>query len=260
MSENVQLYATGMPFPEGPEFAPDGTLYVCVRRHGWIAKIDTQRTVHRFAETGGKPQALALAPDKSKLYLADAVLKQILTVGFDGRLDVLINDPQLIGPNDLTFGPVSGDLFFTDPGNEWDVYNGNVFRYSLKEKRLTRLAKDMGFPNGLAVSKDEKYLLVGESLSDRLWRIDLSNPESRDVACQFAKGSIPDGMEWLTTGKLAVAQHGPGHLSIVDPRDWSQSEVKLGAGSHPTNVAERGGRIYVTDDTPQGVVSVATPA
>ena len=256
MLTQCELYAQGMPFPEGPAFDREGNLYVCSRRPvGYIAKITPDREVQRLVDTGGKPQALALAPD-GQLYLADAMHRQILTVSPNGRLDVVIDDPQLIGPNDLTFGPLSGDLYFTDPGNEWGVYEGNVYRYVLKEKRLLRVAENLGFPNGLAVTPDEQQLLVAETLSDRLLRIDLDRPGKWTVAHQLAAGSVPDGMEWLADGRLAIAQHGLGDISLLDTRTWTECRLSLLAGSHPTNLIQKDDCLYVTDDTAQGVQRV----
>lgn len=257
MIADVELYADGMPFPEGPAFGPDGLLYVCCRRHGWIARVDASRTVHRVADTGGKPQAFALSPDEDLLYLADAKRRQILTLQVDGTLKVLIDDQQLIGPNDLAFGPLSGDLYFTDPGNEWGVYKGNVYRYFRKEPRLLRLAENLGFPNGLAVTPDEQQLLVAETLSDRLLRIDLNHPARPTLAYQFEAGSVPDGMEWLSDGGLAVAQHGLGHVSVVDVLHWTERRLPLLPGSHPTNLIQKHDDIYVTDDTAQGVQRIS---
>jgi sugar lactone lactonase YvrE len=253
VTDDVELYAGGMPFPEGPAWGPDGLLYVCCRRHGWIARVDADRTVHRVTDTGGKPQALALSPEQDWLYLADAVRRQILTLDVDGRLRILIDDPQLIGPNDLTFGPLSGDLYFTDPGNEWGMYKGNVYRCFRKDKRLLRVAQNLGFPNGLAVTSDERQLLVAETLSDRLLCVDLDRLGEPTPAFQFEAGSVPDGMEWLSDGELAIAQHGLGHVSVIDVRRWTERRLPLLPGSHPTNLIHKHDHIYVTDDTAQGV-------
>jgi gluconolactonase len=253
----IELYARGMPFPEGPEFGPDSLLYVCCRRHGWIARVGSDRKVHRIAETGGKPQAFARSRNDQLLYLADAIRKQILVLDTNGSLRVLIDDPQLIGPNDLTFGPVTGDLYFTDPGNEWGVYKGNAYRYSFANGRLTQLAHSLGFPNGLAVTPDETALLIAETLSDRLLRIDLTRSSERPgEAFQFAPGSSPDGMEWLTDGKLAIAQHGTGHISFLCTETWIEQRVSLPSGSHPTNLIQRGSQLYITEDTAQGVLQL----
>lgn len=254
---HIERYASGMPFPEGPVFGPDGMLYVCCRRHGWIAKVREDRSVLRLAETGGKPQALALTPDGKMMYLADAIRKQILTMGIDGRLDVVIDDPRLIGPNDLTFGPRSGDLFFTDPGNEWGAYIGSVYRWSPRDRKLILLADKVGFPNGLEITRDEKRLFVAESLTDKLLSIDLQRPGCAELAYQLPPGAIPDGMEWLPGGgKLAIAEHGAGALDIVDTIHWTHARIPLPGKASPTNLTVRGDAMYVTDDGAEGLLRV----
>ena len=74
-------------------------------------------------------------------------------------------------PNDSVF-KANGDLYFTDPpygllklnddpGKELD-FNG-VYRISAADGTVTLLTKEMTFPNGIALSPDEKTLYVANS-------------------------------------------------------------------------------------------------
>jgi len=62
-------------------------------------------------------------------------------------------------------------------------------------------------------------------------------------------------MEWLTDGRLAIAQHGRGCITLMDTRNGAQSEIKL-PGGHPTNLIQDEDYLYVTEDTAEGVLKV----
>lgn len=259
--ETFEVYAAGIPFPEGPVFDSEGNLFVCARRRGDIVKVGTDRGVERFLETGGKPNGLAIAPD-GRLYVADAVRREILTVEPDGKMSVLIptvfDHLTLIGPNDLCFG-ASRALYFTDPGLSLPSAEGAVYRYCPGGGRLARLAEGLAFPNGLAVTVDEKTLFVAETVTSRLLAIDLTQPPSSSlrVVAEFGKDSFPDGMAWLDGERLLVTLHATGELALLQILDSTERRVLIAKDSHPTNVRVNENRCYVTDDARQAVLTRA---
>ncbi|MDP6439941.1 MAG: SMP-30/gluconolactonase/LRE family protein, partial [Candidatus Brocadiia bacterium] len=210
MTAGFSIFADGIPFPEGPVFDSQGNLFVCARRDGYIVKVTPDGSVHKFIETGGKPNGLAIDAE-DVLYVADATRREILMVDRDAHLEVLIptacGPHELKGPNDLCFGP-SGAMYFTDPGLSLSP-EGVAYRYNLSTSELTLLATGMSFPNGLAISSDEKTLLVAETMTFRLLKIDLSGPATSnpEVVAEFGDGANPDGMAWLDGDRLAVALH-----------------------------------------------------
>ena len=258
MNGQLPIFVDGIPYPEGPVFDSRGNLFVCARRDGYIAKIAPDGQMFVFVETTGKPNGLAI-DDHDRLYVADAFRRQILTIEPDGTLDVLISTVtqsyKLIGPNDLCFGS-SGALYFTDPGLSLSEHEGAVYRYCLRTDELTCLASGLAFPNGLAVSADEKELYVAETDTSRILAVDLScrSNFSHQVVCELGKDATPDGMEWMDRDHLVVALHGGGALEFIRTSDWSCRRVPIADGAHPTNLVLHDNCFYITEDTQQAIL------
>ena len=262
MNENeckFEVYANGIPFPEGPVFDSHGNLFVCARRDGYIVKVTPDRVVHRFVDTRGKPNGLAIDSGDC-LYVADAVRKEILIVEPDGTIDVLVpaefGERSLVGPNDLCFGH-SGALYFTDPGLSMDIHDGVVYHLNPDRTELKCLAQGLPFPNGLAVTPDESTFYFVESVLARMYAVDLAGnlTASPRLVCEFSNGVLPDGIEWLDERHLIAAGHTGGAMIVVNIVDAAQQRISLHSDSKPTNVVIHQGHLYVTDDTTQSVLT-----
>lgn len=147
---------------------------------------------------------------------------------------------KLNSPNDLVYKS-DGSLYFTDPPyglptesdndslKELDV-NG-IYRVpgarqqkpgaSPDRDNLQLLVKDLGRPNGLAFSPDEKYMYVAESVK-KFWMRYKVQPDGSltdgsvfiDCSSDPAKG-VPDGLRVDAKGNMWGA--GPGGVWIVSP-------------------------------------------
>ena len=250
-------FADGIPFPEGPVFDSHGSMFVCARRDGYLVRVGADGTVERFVEIDGKPNGLAI-DGADLLIVADSSRGRVLTVDSQSAQATLIptvcGNHRLIGPNDLCFGP-SGTLYFTDPGMSLDEDVGAVYRCEPDGSGLERIATDMCFPNGLAISADERMLYVAESSSSRLMAIDLARPGTApEVTLELGEDAVPDGMAWLDDERLIIAYHGAGVMAVVHTGQRSQRRIPLAEKATPTNVVIRDGRCYVTDDVQRGVL------
>jgi gluconolactonase len=241
----------GVPYPEGPSFDRDGKLFVCVRRDGYIVRVDSSGSVTRFLTTGYQPNGTRFHRD-GRLFVAEIKLCQILEVFPDGSSQVFLDrfgDDPLIGPNDLIFDR-HGVLYFTDPG-ESSIDNpiGCVYRVT-PDKDVARVATGLAYPNGIALPADESALFVAESRTNRVLRLSLDRAGRAgkpEIFCELTGGLGPDGMAFGMDQNLYVTNHGAGTIDVVDPN--GKIAVRLPAGGPgPTNCAFWGTALYVTED------------
>lgn len=239
MKTKIEIIATGLNFPEGPAFAPDGTLW-CVElkggnlvrwQHGGLQKIPT----------GGAPNGLACDSD-GILWFCDSELNAIRKYDSSSGLFTTIIDQidgkPLFMPNDLAFDPL-GNLVFTNPGDSRTVPSGYVCCLN-QDIKLAKIAESMYFPNGLHfVNKGEK-LVIAETYKQRLW-IGKWDSESKkwidpkpfaDVGGKIG----PDGMALGQDGLLYVAVYSSGQIKVVNMNGEIVWVYDL-PGQNPTNAA-----------------------
>jgi gluconolactonase len=248
-NRSVHLFAEGFKFPEGPTFDRDGNLFVVNVESGDISKISPEGKVKTFVNTGGA------------LFVADRE-KGIIAISPQGASRVIMDRYQgkrLNGPNDLLFDSW-GNLYFTDPhGSSAENPIGCIYRVS-SDGKITCLAEGLAFPNGLALSPDEKYLFVADTRKNRILRYILDPPVRSYLFSQMNGGWGPDGMAFDLAGNLYLAQYGGGVVMVLDPRGEFVERIAVG-GLFPTNVAFGGPdrrTLYVTEVETGSVYSFIT--
>jgi len=250
-----RLFVGGQSFPEGPCFDTQGNLFVCNRWDGFIIKVRPDGHCSQFVATGGKPNGCRFHRD-GRLFIADIGRREILAAAPDGTLEVIISTfagQPLLGPNDLIFDS-GGALYFTDPGLGSLLKPGRVFRWR-PERAMVLLASDLIYPNGIALSGDERLLYVAETGANRVSRFHIAEDGSldqREVFVQFeqgvgAEGRGPDGMAMGEDGNLYVAHRGTGAVIVVDAAGGIVTRIPSG-GALPTNLAFSETSLYVTED------------
>lgn len=254
MAVTPKKFASGFEFAEGPAFDREGNLYVVNIQGGYIAKISPRGKVSRFCETGGGPNGAKFHAD-GDLYVCDAKLRAILCVSPNGMFTKVVTECDgnpLLGPNDLVFA-ADGGYYFSDPlGSSVQNPIGAVYRVDPKS-RVTRFASGFAFPNGVALSPDEKRLYLAESRTRRIHSFALradGMPAAARVHAELPPGGDgPDGMAFDVEGNLYVAYYGMGKIYVID--QWGRITKELPAGGpNPTNVAFGGkGRktLYITE-------------
>ena len=233
----VSVFATGFKTPEGPAFDSAGHLYVVDIKTGDISKISPEGRVQTFLNTGGAPNG-AKFHTNGDLYVADRV-RGIIAISPNTETRVIVDHYQgkkLIGPNDLIFDS-AGNLYFTDSlGSSAENPFGCLYRVS-SHGEITCLASGLAFPNGLALSRDERYLFVAITRKNRVLRYVLDPPPVRSyLFSQLSGGWGPDGMAFDVAGNLYVAHYGGGEVIILNPKGQAVERIPIG-GLHPTNVA-----------------------
>lgn len=231
-----RLLAADLAFPEGPAFAPDGTLW-CVELKGgalvaWRDGVPTRHTV------GGAPNGLAFAPDGAAWFCdadAGAIRRYDPTTG--ATTDI-VADARLDRPNDLAFDG-HGRLVFTCPGNSRTEPTGIVWSLD-RTRRLTQVADGLYFPNGLAFTPDGTGLVIAETYRHRLWIGGYDGATGLWTAPRpwvAVGGPIgPDGMAFAADGTLRVAIFGEGVVKTV-AADGTLAKALPITGARPTNCA-----------------------
>ena len=246
---SVDVFATGLKFPEGPAFDRRGNLFVVNVGSGDITKISPEGQVKTFVNTGGAPNGANFHAD-GDLYVADRQ-KGIIAISPDGNIRGIADSykgKKFNGPNDLVFDS-KGNFYFTDPlGSSAENPFGCVYRVS-SEGAITCLASGLAFPNGLVLSPDETDLFVSITRKNRILRYVLDEPVRSTIFSQLSAGWGPDGMALDVVGNLYVAHFGGGDVLILNPKGELVERIAIG-GDHPTNVAFGGPdrrTVYVTE-------------
>ena len=178
---------------EGPEhiaLGPDRKLYAAVAS-GRILRMNQDGSAQEaFAQTGGR--VLGFDFDATGNLIAADAVKGLLAIS-PARAVTLLTD-QVDGDPIRYANAVavasSGRIYFTDAsvrfsparwGGTFDAAvldileqaaTGRVLEYDPAAKITRIVAKGLSFPNGLALSRDERALLVAETGRFRVWRID----------------------------------------------------------------------------------------
>ncbi len=212
----------------------DGNVSVLVERSGFTGSDPTgvgrQQTNGEEVFYNLGSNGIAMDP-QGRLVVSAMGDRQIVRLEEDGRRTVLASHYQgmrLNSTNDLVYKS-NGSLYFTDPpsglrNGDTDPmkelpYNG-VFL--LKDGKLLLATQDVPWPNGLALSHDEKYLYVAGIRSRKIMRFDVQPDDTIangrvfvDMSPDKAIGN-PDGMKVDEQGNVYCA--GAGGIWIIFPQ------------------------------------------
>jgi gluconolactonase len=274
----IEKVADGFSFTEGPVWHPDGYLLFSdpntnsIYRYNPVnhnISIYMSHSGYTGADIGeyGQPGSNGLAIDKEGRLIADQHgNRRVVRFEKKGPVTVLadaIDGKKLNSPNDIVLKS-DGTVYFTDPPyglpgffndkrKELD-YSG-VFM--VKDGKTILVSKDLGGPNGLAFSPDEKYLYVTNwDIRDihhtkTLWRYEVQTDGTLKNGkvffdCSFTEDDEAlDGMKVDKEGNLYVSA--PGGVWIL-----SAEGILLGkivTPERPANMAwgdEYGKTLYLT--------------
>ncbi len=224
----------GEPGSNGLVFGPDGKLVLCQHGDRRVARLDGDKFTT----------------------LAD---------NYQGK--------KLNSPNDAVFHS-NGDLYFTDPPYGLLKQNADPAKelpfngvYRLKPSgELTLLTKEMTFPNGIALSPDEKTLYVANSDPNlAIWKAfpvkdDGTIGEGKvfaDVtASARTRKGLPDGMKVDAKGNLFAT--GPGGVLVFTPDGTHLGTFATGEATANCGWGDDGSTLYITADMYLGRVRLAT--
>jgi len=150
--------ATGFIFTEGPLWHPDGYWYFVDLRRNQLLRLTPGKEPELVRTTiGGNGTTFDLL---GRLIVCEGDDRRLTRMGLDGKVESLVDNykgGRFNRPNDVVCHS-NGCLYFTDPDN-----------------RVYRLAPDGGlsvlanceYPNGLALSPDERTMYVANTRSSQ---------------------------------------------------------------------------------------------
>jgi len=227
---------------------------------------------------GGEPGSNGLLMDgRGRLILCQHGDRRVARLEADGKFLTLADKymgKRFNSPNDVV-RKSNGDLYFTDPpygltglnndpAKELD-FNG-VYRLSHSDGTVTLLTKEMTFPNGIALSPDEKTLYVANS--DPKKAIWMAFPIKDDgtigpgrvfadvTSSARTKKGLPDGMKVDASGNLFAT--GPGGVLVFAPDGTHLGSFNTGQATANCGWGEDGSVLYITADMYIGRVRLTT--
>jgi gluconolactonase len=261
----VEKIATGYTFVEGP-------VWHARERHLTFSDIydDHGGTMYRWTEKDGaqilrRPsnRANGNTYDRQGRLVTCEHGRRVVRMDAGGNIEVVVDrfeGKRLNSPNDVICLP-NGDLLFTDPtfglrqpdgsiaGQEYDF--AGVFRYSSADGSLKPLLRDIGAPNGLAMTDDGRTFYVCDTRERvvRAWDVDAEgNLSNGRVVCRTEHGDArggPDGMKLDSQGNIYVAANSADGIWVFAPEGTllgmigtGEEQNRLGTGpGGPANLA-----------------------
>ncbi len=179
--QSAEILAAGqVDGPEDVEVDAEGRIYAGTA-DGWIVRVEADGSVTKFANTGGRPLGIALDP-QGNLIVADGV-KGLLSIAPDKTITTLVTqaDGVELGFTDDVDVAQDGTVYFSDASSKfgpgkylYDMLegrpNGRLLRYNPATKQVDVLLKELYFANGVALSKNEDFVLVNETYRFRVTR------------------------------------------------------------------------------------------
>jgi sugar lactone lactonase YvrE len=221
---------------EGPNVDKAGNLFVVnYQKDGTIGRVASDGSVSLYVTLPYESVANAIMWDADgNMLLADWKGHNILKVNTKNRrVSVVVHHRGFNQPNDITLNK-TGQIFASDPN--WADSTGNLWRID-PDKKIIKLAEDMGTTNGIEISPDEKTLYVNESVQRKVWAFDLDekgNISNKRLLIEFPDYGM-DGMKCDLKGNLYITRHGKGTVAIVSPGGRLIREVQM-KGKKTSNI------------------------
>ncbi|MBI3966608.1 MAG: SMP-30/gluconolactonase/LRE family protein [Chloroflexi bacterium] len=229
--------ATGFRFTEGPLWTGDRLLFVDMPNNRILTWTPSAAggTVETFRQPSNLSNGLTF-DRQHRLIACEGVARRLTRTEPDGSTTTLVDryeGKRLNSPNDVIVAS-NGTIYFSDPWwahnhakrhdmgipiEEQELSFQGVFRLAT-DGTLTAEATDFSFPNGLALSPDERVLYVADSRHAHMRAFDLQSDGSLANDRVFAvleapEEGAPDGMKVDREGNVYCT--GAGGVWVVAP-------------------------------------------
>ncbi|KFK34941.1 hypothetical protein AALP_AA5G213800 [Arabis alpina] len=193
---------------------------------GWVEFAYTSPhrgncSTHKVVPTCGRPLGLSFEKKTGDLYICDGYLG-VLKVGPEGGLAELVVDQaegrKVMFANQMDIDEEEDVLYFNDSSDKYhfrDVFfaalisewTGRVIKYDKKTKEAKVVMDNLRCNNGLALNKDQSFLIVCESSTGLVHRYWTKGPKAgtRDVFTKVP--GYPDNIRLTPSGDFWIGIH-----------------------------------------------------
>ena len=276
-SPEVTRQATGFVFPEGPLWHPDDFWYFNDIRPGTLYKMRLGEKPEMIRKTvGGNGMTFDL---QGRLIHCEGEARNVTRTELDGTVTTLVDrfeGGRFNRPNDVICHS-DGSIYFTDPslrrafadreipGPEGveDVWAGaQVYRVAPDDSIKAVVAVE--YPNGLALSPDERTLYIANTRMNRyVHAVEIEADGTyirRRILADFSgdEPGFPDGMKVDSAGRVFCT--GPGGIWVVEPDGTHVGTIRFPEGAiNMTFGGEDLRTLFVCAHTSVYTVRVKTP-
>ena len=274
----IEKCAQGFNWSEGPTWfqnaivfsdVPENIIYKWAPGDGLTAAVFLKpsgmlKPVEGFREQGSN----GLGTDaQGRLLICQHGERRIARVEKDGTQTALADKyegKRFNSPNDLT-QTRRGDIYFTDPPYGLDKLNDSPLKeltfngvfHIAPDGKVSAVIKDLTFPNGIAISPDEKtlYVAVSDPKHTNIMAYDLQPDGSVTNGREFFdaeptkkpgyKGGC-DGMKVDKAGNIFTT--GPGGVLVISPQGKHLGTLVTGQQTGNCAWGDDGSTLYICAD------------
>ena len=244
--------APRLQHPEGVAVGPDGWIW-CGTKNGQIMRVAPDGShIEEVAMIGGFTLGLAFEGDRA-LFACEQQSASVFRLDLAERTVRRFTPPGIRIPNYPVVDARWNRLLVSDSHGAGQPGPG-VWAYDL-DTGAGGLWYDrpLDFANGMALSPDGKSLLVCETFSRRITRIEIAADGGAGAATVFADDlpGLPDGIAFDDRGQLFVGCYEPSRVLRLSP-DGANCEIYIEDPTahlfaHPTNLAFDGPALYTAN-------------
>ena len=282
LGANLEILASGFRWSEGPVWVeaqealffndvPNNRMFRWSEKDGIQLFMSPSGGGREFSVSMREPGAngMIVSPfDDGELVIADHGARAVTSINLESRRRKTISDEfegqRFNSPNDIA-PMLSGDLFFTDPpyglkglnaAPEKELEENGVY-FLPKGGEPRQVVNDLSFPNGVALSADQKRLFVSNSDPNNPVVMEytigndgaLSSPAVFFDATPFLdKGhGLPDGMTIASNGTAFVT--GPEGVYVFSADGTLLGVIKTGAAVSNCTLDEAEEYLYLTSSS-----------
>ncbi len=217
-ANQFETYVDGLDHSEDLAFDRDGVLWAGGEL-GQVYRVPEPGRLEEVANVGGFCLGLTFSA-ADDLYICNVKLASVIKVEKNGKSSLFADragDHKLKVPNYSVFDS-AGNLYVSDSG-DWAKSSGCIVRFNPQGKGEIFLKAPQPFPNGLAMSADERFLFVAQSHTDDVLQVEIRNDGTAGHREVYVRGMerVPDGLAFDVDGNLYVSCYASDNIYKVTP-------------------------------------------